>query len=318
VNGCLRFRREYSCPVGSVKALYGRFRDLLHEAARFGVVGLAGLVVTDSGANLLQYGAGMDRFSATAVATIVATALSFAASRYWTFRHRERSGAGRETVLFFTVNGIGVAISEGCVGLALALGLTGKFSYNIALNGGIALATLFRYWSYKRWVWPSAASASGRVSRRTLRLPAHEWLSRLPVRELVKFGIVGALTFLAAVGGSFLLHVRAGAGPVTSAVVANVVVSAVSYAGHRCWTFRHRQRTGIRRESVRYVALYGAGLAVQLSCVALTASVLGLHSRHSIDAALITGIALSAAFRFWSYREWVWPGRRPVPAMGRS
>lgn len=27
-------------------------------------------------------------------------------------------------------------------------------TYNIAVNGGIALATLFRYWSYKKWVWP--------------------------------------------------------------------------------------------------------------------------------------------------------------------
>lgn len=107
-----------------MKALYDRFRDLLHEVARFGVVGLVGLVVTDSGANLLQYGAGVDRFSATVVATIAATALSFAASRYWTFRHRQRSGAGRETVLFFAVNGIGVAITEGCVEIAAAFGLT--------------------------------------------------------------------------------------------------------------------------------------------------------------------------------------------------
>ena len=145
--------------VGTVKlvlALYGRFRDLIHEAARFGVVGLAALAVTDGGANLLHYDAGVDKFSAVAVATIVATVFSFVASRYWTFRHRDRSGARRETVLFFLVNGVGVAISEGCVGFASALGLTGKVSYNLALNGGIALATVFRYWSYRRWVWPAA------------------------------------------------------------------------------------------------------------------------------------------------------------------
>ena len=292
-----------------MRALYDRFRDLIHEAARFGVVGLAGLAVTDSGANVLRYGAGMDKFMATAVATIAATALSFLASRYWTFRHRERSGAGRETILFFAVNGIGVAITEGCVEVAAALGLTGKFSYNIALNGGIALATVFRYWSYRRWIWSSAAPASGRVSRRTARQPARERLTRLPVRELAKFGVVGALTFPAARGASFLLHVRAGAGPLTSAVVALVMVSAVSYAGNRCWTFRHRQRLGIGRESVRYAALDSAGLAVQLCWVALTAYVLGRHGGPSIEAALITGTALGAAFRFWSYREWVWPAR---------
>ncbi len=303
--------------VSSVKALYGRFRDLIHEAARFGVVGLAGLIVTDSGANALQYEAGMDRFSASAVAIIAATAISFVASRYWTFRHREHSGTGRETVLFFVVNGIGVAITEGCVGLASALGLTGAFSYNIALNGGIALATVFRYWSYKRWVWPAAAAASGRVSRRPARLSAHGGLSRLPVRELAKFGVVGTFAFLVTGSGSFLLHVWAGAGPLTSSAVAIATAMAISYAGNRCWTFRHRQHIAIRRESVRYVTLQGAGLAVQLSCVALTVFVLGQHGNLSYEAALVIGTGMSAAIRFWSCREWVWPERRPVPAAAR-
>lgn len=296
--------------VSSVKALYGRFRDLIHEAGRFGVVGLAGLIVTDSGANLLQYEAGMDRFSATAVATIAATAISFVASRYWTFRHRAHSGTGRETVLFFVVNGIGVAISEGCVGLAYALGRTGGLSYNIALNGGIALATLFRYWSYKRWVWPAASAASGRASRR----PAHGGLSRQPVRELAKFGAVGTFAFLVMGIGSFLLHVWVGAGPLTSSAVASATATAISYAGNRCWTFRHRQHIAIRRESVRYVTLQGAGLAVQLSCVAFTVFVLRQHGAPSYEAALVIGTGLSAAIRFWSCREWVWPEQRSVPA----
>ena len=286
-----------------MRVLYDRFRELLHEAARFGAVGLVGLVVVDSGANLLQYGAGMDRFSATAVATIVATALSFAASRYWTFRHRQRSGAGRETALFFAVNGIGVAITEGCVELAAASGRTGKFWYNIALLGGIGLATVFRYWSYKRWIWPSVAAAPGRVSRRAPRRPARGQLARLPVRELAKFGVVGALTFLAARGVAFVLHARMGAGPLASAAVGFAAVGAISYAGNRWWTFRHRQRTGMRRESVRYAAFYSAGLAVQLCWAALTVYVLGRHGEFFIEAVLIAGTAVGAAFRFWSYRE---------------
>jgi putative flippase GtrA len=297
--------------------LYGRFRDLIHETARFGVVGLVGLVVTDSGANLLQYGAGMDRFSATAVATIVATALSFVASRYWTFRRRERSGARRETVLFFTVNGIGVGISEGCVGLASALGLTGKLSYNLALNGGIALATLFRYWSYRTWVWPTAVAASGRTGRRPMPRLAHQRLTRLPVRELARFGVVGAFVFTVQVGCSFLLHSGAGAGPLTSTAAAIVAAMVVSYAGNRCWTFRHRQRLGVRRESLRYTALYGTGLAIKLSCIAFTVYVLGQRSTVAYLAALVTGAGLGTAILFWSCREWVWPPRRPMPAAAR-
>ena len=140
-----------------MRRFYDRFRDLINEAARFAVVGLAGVVITDGGANLLRYGAGLDRFTAVAIATLAAVAVSFVASRYWTFRHRERTGLGRETVLFCVANGIGIAISEGCVWAVSAFGWEGKLSYNIALAGGIALATLFRYWSYKTWVWPRGA-----------------------------------------------------------------------------------------------------------------------------------------------------------------
>jgi putative flippase GtrA len=141
-----------------MRQLYGRFRDLISEAARFAVVGLAGVVITDGGANLLRYDAGLDRFTAVAIATLAAVVISFVASRYWTFRRREHGGLGRETVLFCVANGVGVAISEGCVWLASAFGWEGRLSYNIALAGGIALATLFRYWSYKKWVWPRSRS----------------------------------------------------------------------------------------------------------------------------------------------------------------
>ena len=33
------------------------------------------------------------------------------------------------------------------------LGLTDQFSLNVALPIGIALGTLFRFWSYRKWVW---------------------------------------------------------------------------------------------------------------------------------------------------------------------
>lgn len=87
---------------------------------------MTGVVITDGGANLLRYEAGLDRFTAVAIATLAAVAISFVASRYWTFRHREHGGLGRETVLFCVANGIGVAISEGCVWLASAFGWEGK------------------------------------------------------------------------------------------------------------------------------------------------------------------------------------------------
>ena len=66
---------------------------------------------------------------------------------------------GRETVLFFVLNGIGLGIQLACLGIAkYAFGLTGKFSLNVALFLGICLGTLFRFWSYRKLVWIAPTS----------------------------------------------------------------------------------------------------------------------------------------------------------------
>jgi putative flippase GtrA len=139
--------------VNSVRDLYGRFRHLIHEGARFGVVGGIGFIVTDGGTNLLQsplHG----WLKANAIATLAGMIVTYLGSRYWTFRHRQRGGMGRETVLFFVLNGVGLGIQLACIGFTnYTLGLTDKLASNVALFLGIVLGTLFRFWSYRKWVW---------------------------------------------------------------------------------------------------------------------------------------------------------------------
>ncbi|MGH3251114.1 MAG: GtrA family protein [Trebonia sp.] len=139
--------------MNSVRDLYGRFRHLIHEGARFGVVGGIGFVVTDGGTNLLQSPLN-GWLKANAVATLAGMIVTYLGSRYWTFRHRQRGGMGRETVLFFVLNGIGLGIQLACIGFTnYTLGMTDKFASNVALFLGIVLGTLFRFWSYRKWVW---------------------------------------------------------------------------------------------------------------------------------------------------------------------
>jgi len=148
--------------VSVVRGLYGRFQRLIHEAAKFGVVGAIAFVVTTVGTNLLHFQAGLGPLTSNVIATIVATFVSYAGNRYWTFRHREGSTMPREYTTFFVLNGIGLAIQLACIGITYyLLGLTDKLSYNIALIIGIGLGTLFRFWSYRKWVWvaPPAAGA---------------------------------------------------------------------------------------------------------------------------------------------------------------
>ena len=132
---------------------YGRFRHLIHEGARFGIVGAVGFVVTDGGTNLLR-GPLDGWLKANVIATVAGMIVTYLGSRYWTFRHRQRNGMGRETVLFVVLNGIGLGIQLACIGFTnYALGLTDRLASNIALFLGIAGGTLFRFWSYRKWVW---------------------------------------------------------------------------------------------------------------------------------------------------------------------
>jgi putative flippase GtrA len=141
---------------------------------------------------------------------------------------------------------------------------------------------------------------------------------RLIASELGKFGIVGFLAFVVTDAGTNLLHFRAGQGPLTANVIATIVAMAVSYAGNRYWTFRHRQRSGVRREGSLFLLLNGVGLVIQLACLGFTTYLLGLHGRLSYNAALITGIALATLFRYWSYKTWVWRAQpAAVPAAAR-
>ncbi|MEP7023230.1 MAG: GtrA family protein [Actinomycetota bacterium] len=136
------------------RELYARFRHLIHELAKFGIVGFIGFVITDGGTNLLHAGWHIGPLTSNVAATVVATGVSFVGNRWWTFRHRERTGVSRETIMFFVLNGVGLTIQLACIGFTYyVLSLTDHFAYNIALMVGIVLGTLFRFWSYRKYVW---------------------------------------------------------------------------------------------------------------------------------------------------------------------
>jgi putative flippase GtrA len=148
--------------VTLVRRLYLRFRHLIHEAAKFGVVGGVGLLVTNVVYGLLHVRLGLGVVTSTTIATIIATTVTFIGNRHWSFRHRERTGVARETVTFFVLNGIGLLIQDAVVAFnAYVLGNEHQRTAGfIALNFGIALATLFRFWSYRRFVWAAPAAGS--------------------------------------------------------------------------------------------------------------------------------------------------------------
>jgi putative flippase GtrA len=145
--------------VAFLRDLYARFRVLIHETAKFGVVGILAFLITIGGANLLHFGAGLGPLTAVTISTIVATVFSFVGNRHWTFRHRKGHGLGRESVLFFFFNGIGLLIQLAFVSAAYhGLGLTSSFWYNVSNISGVIVATIFRLYTYRRWVFTTPDS----------------------------------------------------------------------------------------------------------------------------------------------------------------
>jgi putative flippase GtrA len=150
--------------------VYAPFRTLIHEVAKFGVVGIVALVVDVGVFNILRYAGGEGPFydkplTAKIISTILATTVAYFGNRYWTFRHRARTSFRREYVLFFVFNGIGMLISVGCLWLShYALGLTSALADNVSANVvGLALGTLFRFFAYRRWVFPESPEEADRA-----------------------------------------------------------------------------------------------------------------------------------------------------------
>ena len=137
------------------RSQYQRLRQLIDEFAKFAVIGIAGVFITNGIYDLLNLHLGIGPVTSATIATIIATIISYLGNRYWSFRTRQRTGVVRELIVFAVLNGIGLLIQDAAVAfnsylLHLQHNHTAAF---LALNIGIVLAMLFRFWSYRRFVW---------------------------------------------------------------------------------------------------------------------------------------------------------------------
>lgn len=155
-------------PIRWVTGYAGRFSHLIHEFGKFGVVGSVAYVIDIGLFNLCLWA--MSWLPAKILATVVATTVAFVGNRFWTWQHRERSRLSREYGLYFFFNAIGLGISIACLWLShdvLGYWWPETFQTRLADNiaayvFGVALGTLFRFWSYRRFVF--VAGPAGPVS----------------------------------------------------------------------------------------------------------------------------------------------------------
>jgi putative flippase GtrA len=152
--------------VQFLRHAYKRFADLVHELAKFGTVGAIAFLIDFGGFNLLLLGLHWGTLTSKVISTTVATTFAYFGNRYWTFRHHEQSGLAREYFLFFMLNGIGLLIGLLCLGFVqYTLELADPISINAANLVGVGLGTLFRFWSYKKWVFLSAVAVAAEIPR---------------------------------------------------------------------------------------------------------------------------------------------------------
>ncbi len=131
-----------------------RLRGVSGEVVKFGVVGLIGVVVNFGVSNAVLHLTGWAPVRCSVIGTAVAIAANYLGYRYWVYRDSDAASRRREITLFLIFSGIGMLIENGTVWFTTyTLGLTGTIAYNLSKVVGTGLGTLFRFFSYRTWVF---------------------------------------------------------------------------------------------------------------------------------------------------------------------
>ncbi|MFJ7155855.1 GtrA family protein [Streptomyces sp. NPDC101118] len=142
-------------------------------------------------------------------------------------------------------------------------------------------------------------------------------------REIAKFGAVGGLGLLVNLGVFNLLRHTTDLQVVRTSVIATVVAIAFNYVGFRYFTYRDRDKSGRTREMTLFLLFSAVGLVIENGLLYAATYGLGWDSPLQSNVFKFLGIAVATAFRFWSYRTWVFrampvpqPAAAPAPATG--
>lgn len=143
------------------RSIIERLHGAVLELAKFGIVGLIGMVVDIGGSNLLILGPLTGKpLTASGLSMIAATFVTYFGNRHWTWKDRDRRSVRREYTMFFLLNAIALGIGTALMAFTTyVLNLDSHLWFNIAKILGIGLGTLFRFWSYRRFVFTKGEHA---------------------------------------------------------------------------------------------------------------------------------------------------------------
>ncbi len=131
------------------------------------------------------------------------------------------------------------------------------------------------------------------------------------VGEVFKFGVVGLVGVLVDIS-LFNVFRHVGIGPLSSKAMSTTIAAVLSYFANRHWSFAHRARTGLRRELPLFIGLSAIGLGIAEACLAISYYGLNHHSALADNvSANGFGLVLGTAWRFWSFKRWVFTPAAP-------
>ncbi len=131
-------------------------------------------------------------------------------------------------------------------------------------------------------------------------------------REMIKFGVVGAVAFVVDLGlANILWHTVLEDKVTTAKIISGAVATLVAWLGNRQWTFRHRRSRPMHHEVAMFFGVNLIALGISALTLALSHYGLGFTSTLADNIATIVGIGLGTLFRFWAYRRFVF-SREPL------
>ncbi|MDT0487725.1 MULTISPECIES: GtrA family protein [Streptomyces] len=158
-------------------------RRIVREVAKFGAVGGAGLLVNLVVFNLVRHLTELPVVRASVVATVVAIVFNYIGFRYFTYRDRDKSGRTKELTLFLLFSVVGLVIENGILYAATyGFGWDSPLQSNIFKFVGIGIATLFRFWSYRSWVFKTLPAREAVASAESFLEEAEQAPARKPSR----------------------------------------------------------------------------------------------------------------------------------------
>jgi len=119
---------------------------------------------------------------------------------------------------------------------------------------------------------------------------------------MAKFGIIGIVnTLLDLAIWNALLFI----GPIKAQIISTVVAATSSYFMNRHWTFRHRARSGLRREYILFFVFNAIGLLITSAILGIASYGFDIEDRFWLNVVRFVGIGVATVFRFWAYQKWV-------------